>query len=351
MRGMQHASHRRGPRANTVFCLLMTLLLGTASAWAMTRGTAPTTGTTGDQSLRRFVKAHAYTGEKSDGKVLSVRKGDSTLKFRHGSRKIYAGGVLVWLHEGITIAKGSWRLPNVDANKTLLPMLQPAPFLQQRGYKTILLDPGHGGADPGATSAGGLKEKAVTLDIARHMKKHLENAGYKVLLTRSTDKAVSLKARAAMAKAVKADLFVSIHCNGVRGNTTAKGVETFVLSIPGFNSTNDPAGFQPSRVRYPGNQFDGANVALGYSLHKAMVGENQVEDRGLRRARFLVLKEVACPSALVECGFLSNPKEAGRLSVPYYRKKMALSLARGIDQYLSGVKKSVASRPAISLKP
>jgi N-acetylmuramoyl-L-alanine amidase len=278
---------------------------------------------------------------------LTLQGPRSTLVLSKNGRRVELDGAVIWLNEPLKLVKGKWSFATVDVNKTLAPALRPPAFLAGQGHRIVVLDPGHGGKDSGAESPAGLLEKTVALDIAKRTRKHLEEAGCKVYLTREDDSFLELTERVKLAKTWKADLFVSIHLNAI-SRFDAAGVETFVLSLPGHSSTNDPEGHVPSQISHPGNQQDAANQALAFSLHKSLISGNDVEDRGLRRARFLVLRQSETPAALVECGFLSNPREAGRLSVAYYREKMALSLAQGIDKYLSEVKKAVLAAEAQS---
>ncbi len=291
-------------------------------------------------ALRAFAKEHGFDRVEEMEDRLQLRGPRSTLVLFKDSRRAEMDGILLWLIEPMTQVKGTWSLSSLDVAKSLEPILRPAASLARQGHRLVVLDPGHGGKDGGAESAAGLLEKTLALDIANRVRKHLEAAGHTVRLTRPDDRYLGLAERAKLAKEWKADLFVSIHLNSVT-RFDAAGVETFALSLPGHPSTNDPPGHVPSHLIHAGNRHDAANTALAFFLQKAMVKGNQVEDRGLRRARFQVLREAPCPAALVECGFLSNPREAGRLSVSYYREKMALSLAQGIDNYLREVKKAV----------
>jgi N-acetylmuramoyl-L-alanine amidase len=298
-------------------------------------------------TLKAFAKEHGFDRVDEEDDRWELRGPRSTLVLYKDSRRAEVDKILVWLNDPLELVKGKWCLSNLDVEKSLEPILRPVALLAKQGHRLVVLDPGHGGKDSGAESAAGLLEKTVALDIAERVRKHLEGAGYKVVLTRDDDTFLELAERAKRAKDWKADLFVSIHLNSV-DRYDAAGVETFALSLPGHPSTNDPAGHVPSHISHPGNRHDAANAALCFLIQKSLVEGNQVEDRGLRRARFQVLRQAECPAALVECGFLSNPREAGRLSVAYYREKMALSLAQGVDNYLREVKKAVLAAETLA---
>ncbi|MDR2863332.1 MAG: N-acetylmuramoyl-L-alanine amidase, partial [Puniceicoccales bacterium] len=149
------------------------------------------------------------------------------------------------------------------------------------------------------------------------------------------DVEVPIASRAPLAKRYQADLFVSIHFNSASG-ATANGIETFVLAPQWQYSTNDAKHLAKDaelRAREIGHQNDPWNVLLGYYLHAGLVTKLGAEDRGLRRARFNVLRDAPCPAVLVECGFLNNPAESMRINTPAHREKIAQGIAEGIVRY------------------
>jgi len=202
-----------------------------------------------------------------------------------------------------------------------------------------VLDAGHGGHDSGAVSPEGPLEKHVVLDITKRVRTRLSDLGYTVFVTRHDDRFLSLEERPRRAEAWEADVFVSIHANS--GGETAKGTETFALSLPGHRSTNQRPGTPVSEESNPGNRFDAENMALAFSLHRSLLtGAHGLTDRGVRRARFAVLKLAPCPAALVEVGFLTHAEEGKALATAGHRAEIADSLAAGIDNYLREVQKA-----------
>ncbi|MGB9840628.1 N-acetylmuramoyl-L-alanine amidase [Thermovenabulum sp.] len=174
--------------------------------------------------------------------------------------------------------------------------------------KTIVIDPGHGGSDPGAVYQG-VYEKDINLDIALRLKKVLEDNGAKVLMTRESDIYVNLYARAGMANEINADLFVSIHCNSSL-NPQTSGVQT--LYFPTMEKKRFAEVIQKSMVE-----------ALG------------ITDLGIvERTALVVIRETNMPSCIIEVAFMSNPKDLSLLMDPNFRQKAAEGIFKGILRFL-----------------
>lgn len=289
-------------------------------------------------NVRDFARAYGFT-EVQVGKDRILLKGHvhELLLFKD-SRRAELNGTLVWLNDPMVVQNRLWVISLVDVQLTLRPLLLPAEVLTGLGHQTVVLDAGHGGEDSGAVSPGRLMEKQVVLDITRRVRALLLARGYQVLLTRHDDRFLELDERPRRAGQWRADVFISIHANS--GSASAVGTETFALSLPGYLSTNQAAGTAVSREVHPGNAFNQANISVAYAIHHALIQQNDLTDRGLRRARFAVLKNAPCPAALVEVGFLTHAQEGARLAKTEYRAAMALSIATGIDNYLRAVKKA-----------
>jgi len=292
--------------------------------------------------VKEFARAHGFTSVKVLKDEVQLKGRVHTLNLRKDSRKAELNGTVIWLNQPMSVRKKRWHLSRLDVEKTLLPLIHPTEALKGQGYQIVVLDAGHGGEDPGALSAKGKKEKEVALDVTRRVRTRLMKAGYKVFLTRHDDTFIELKERSRRAKSWKGDLFVSLHANS--GPKTAKGIETFVLSLPGQRSTNQKFGSKVSKQTYPGNAYDQASMALGYAIHHQLRSSPGGTDRGVKRARFMVLKEAPSPSALVEIGFLSNQEESAKLATSAHREKIAASIALGIENYLRGVRKAAVDQ-------
>lgn len=207
------------------------------------------------------------------------------------------------------------------------------PILRNRAIpshkmKTIMLDPGHGAHDKGGT--GSLyQEKNINLQIALKVRDILASKGYLVYMTRNRDVFLSLEQRVEETKRCRADIFVSIHSN-IAGKAAIEGIETFCVTPSGAPSTNDA---KPVYKTERGNYFDMNNARLAYEIHRATVSRAKAYDRGVKRARFHVIRNAPCPSVLLETGFLSNSKEERALGRPNYQTALANAIAEGIINY------------------
>lgn len=250
-------------------------------------------------------------------------------EFFLNSRKLLLNGTLVWLNEGIFSDENGWKIKAEDFYNTLVPVITPgkirrAPF----GAGIVVLDPGHGGSDSGAASGEDL-EKDLVMDIASRAASNLCECSFNVRLTRDKDVVVTLADRVSLARKFAADFLISIHLN-VSANTDAHGLETYVMPGIGFAST---AGNTLHPDRYHGNMYDAYNILAGYHIHKAVLETTNCADRGIKRARFAVLREAPCPAILIECGFMSNTQEMNLLSSSAYREKIAEGITLGVMNY------------------
>jgi len=200
--------------------------------------------------------------------------------------------------------------------------------------RIVVLDPGHGGEDPGTKSViGNHFEKDYTLDWARRLRPLLETQGWKVYLTRTNDVRLSLNDRVDFADRVGAILFISLHFNSAFPNLKQSGLETYCLTPSGMPSNlirNFP---DDSKEVFPNNAFDLQNVELAMRLHRSVLETTKRPDRGVRRARFMgVLRGHQRPAVLIEGGYLSNPQEARLIADPAFRQKLAESVANALNQ-------------------
>ncbi|MBQ9770370.1 MAG: N-acetylmuramoyl-L-alanine amidase [Lentisphaeria bacterium] len=217
------------------------------------------------------------------------------------------------------------------------------PLIRQRSLKgrpvrTIMIDAGHGGKDTGAIGVNKKKEKDITLAIALKLRRKLIKLGYTVWLTRAGDTFPSLDRRVALWKGArpKPDLFISIHCNAA-ANRTVRGMETFAVTPLNVPSTADK---KPVKNAYPGQSFNKYNTLLAYSIQRSLIKNLPYSpDRGVKHARFYVIRNVSCPAVLIETGFVSNWAECTRLSSDVYQDKVATAILRGIINYSARVKK------------
>ncbi len=221
------------------------------------------------------------------------------------------------------------------------------------GASKIVIDPGHGGHDPGALGAG-VSEAEVVLDVALRLEALLREAGLDVVLTRRVDEFVPLEERPAIATREQADLFLSIHANASR-NRTARGIETYFL-----NFSNDPdaeavavrenAATERRMNSLPdivkaialNNKLDESRSFAGL-VQRALAqqlaaGGGKVTDHGVKQAPFVVLIGAAMPSVLVEISFITNTQEGRLLKTPAYRQRIAQALFDGVRGYQRSLK-------------
>ncbi len=213
--------------------------------------------------------------------------------------------------------------------------------------RTIIIDPGHGGKDPG-TMHNGVVEKDVNLDIAKRLKTILDKLGYKVLLTRTTNKGISLSERVQFSRRNKGDLFVSIHVNAAE-NTSISGLETYILDFARTSSASRLATVENADSGRLGDMdkilteiLTGARTnesrRLAENIQKSILSYLKkngatTRDGGVKGAPFFVLVGSSMPSVLVEVGYCSNKKEASRLKTTKHRQRLAQGLANGIHAY------------------
>ncbi|MBU1008335.1 N-acetylmuramoyl-L-alanine amidase [Candidatus Dependentiae bacterium] len=213
----------------------------------------------------------------------------------------------------------------------------------------IVIDAGHGGLDSGASSFG-LQEKNFTLDIARRVCASLRKEGYRVFLTRNADNYLSVDDRVQLARQLKADLFVSVHVNAVASLKDVSGVETYFFDgAPYFNEQRKQKVFMFVHDAYDKCLARVADKILHKKLtdsrklssfiHQGVLDhltnkKIEVVNRGVKKANFGVLLRNEAPASLVEVGFLTNKKEAKRLTQPVYRGWLSQGICNGIKQFL-----------------
>jgi len=266
------------------------------------------------------------------GSVTSYRvtTKNGLCKLTIGSRLAQWNGINVWLGFAPQLLRGEPHIHALDAEKTLLPLAE-APLSLPLARRTIVLDPGHGGADSGTRSAQNQLEKNYALDWALRTERLLTNAGWKVFLTRRSDVDMSLAQRVMLADRVQADLFISLHFNSTFPQTQPSGIETYCLTPIGMPSTLARGFVDDEQASFPNNAFDTANAIWAFRIHRALLTETREQDDGVKRARFMsVLRYQHRPAILVEGGFLSNPHDAAQIHSTGYRESLAKALTESL---------------------
>ena len=256
-------------------------------------------------------------GWKKENNVWYYYNEDGTL-----ARNKWAGNY--WLGSDGKMATSAW-VDNgryyVDANGAWVKDASK----DKNTKRSIFLDPGHGGSDPGAIS-GGVREKDLTLSVYNKVSSKLASLGYTVLTSRNVDKDVDLVDRADQANKANADMLLSIHFNA-GGRGIARGIETYYYQaqadrVPKINKENhnNPERLEKSRK-------------LANKVQQNLLYQTGANDRGVKRASFTVLRETSIPSILVELGFIENPEERNKIKTNEYQERLANGIVDGIVEY------------------
>jgi N-acetylmuramoyl-L-alanine amidase len=249
------------------------------------------------------------------------------------SKEFYVQGIKFILSFPLLAFGDSIYLSRNDLTKLIEPVLRPHRLRNLGSVRTIILDPGHGGHDRGAVSPFGT-ESEFALDVAYRVRDLLlKKRGYRVQMTRTDDTFISLEDRTRIANRYRDNgLFVSIHFNA--GSGIGTGIETYLMAprlVPSYNGDGAPT--LAELQQWPGNGHDPENMALATAVHSALLSRLPLDDRGIKRARFHVLRENILPAVLIEGGFVSNVDEARRISFPAYRQAMAEAIVLAIDNF------------------
>jgi len=272
-----------------------------------------------------------------------LRGGSREIVATRNSREIVIDGVRHWLAFPVLEEEGRLFVSRLDLGKTIDPAFRPTLIAGFPSVMTVVLDPGHGGKDNGARSPYE-HEKNFALDVARRVRDSLKKSGVRVLMTRNNDSFIELQNRAAFASRLSNVIFVSIHFNAADTNLSANGFEIFCVTPRGAPST----AYEQTRIRdmveENGNDHDLHSFALANTVYHAMLGRTDMADRGVKRARFAVLRLAAVPAVLIEGGFLSNSGDARKIASKQWRDNYAAAIATGILEYKKLAEQKIAPR-------
>src|SRR5437773_6922385 len=273
-------------------------------------------------------------GGKTQLKAVS-----SPLEFVRGSREVMINGARGWLCFPVIEQDGRILVSRTDLAKTIEPLLRPQRVPNAGKVETVVLDPGHGGHDKGALSRYG-SEKDFALDVARTLRPLLQAKGLRVIMTREGDYFVPLEVRAQIANAARDSIFVSIHFNATDRDPNATGFEIFSFTPRGAPSTSDDWLTPTALSMQAGSEVDAQSMALSACVFHSLLGHIPEFDRGIKRARFAVLRLTRVPAVLVEGGFLTERGESKLIAMKDWRAKLAQAISIGIENYHAlGVKK------------
>ncbi len=286
-------------------------------------------------SLRSFCQFYGfdYRAPSGNDRFTSRNTAGHSISLKIGSPDAYIDGVHYVMSFPIEGGDHDWLVSRMDTIKLFEPVLRPTEISGRHTIRGVVIDAGHGGSDNGATSRLG-SEKNYTLDTAYRLDAILRGAGLKTVFTRRTDVFVDLYERAHIASLYPDYAFVSIHFNSA--SEEARGLETYCLSPRGAASTSSAYLTRGDIQKLPGNDYDTQNILLASMVHSEIIKLNpndQSADRGVKRARFVVIKQNVLPAILVEGGFVSNHMEAARVNQADYRQHLAQAIARGVIKF------------------
>jgi N-acetylmuramoyl-L-alanine amidase len=250
------------------------------------------------------------------------------LQLFEGLRRLEIDDALYWMNGPLVYLEEEWQIPRVDLEFTLAPLLSRQPYPVHRPF-VVVIDPGHGGHDPGAVVEEHY-EKNITLAVSRQLQAKLEAKGITAKLTRDDDTFLSLEERPVLARKLGASIFISMHANKASSQMAA-GIETFIIPAANFPGTSNARA--PRMQSLTANRFDWQNMVLADTLHRAMITGSGAQDRGIKRERFAVLRDAPCPAVLLEIGFMSNPDELANMRTAKWTGRLTDALCEALITY------------------
>jgi len=285
---------------------------------------------------------------------IELQKGETSIVMRPNSNFILVNGQAITLQYPVEYRGGSAYIPVESAAfiSEKIFKLPEKPVFSPGCYaiRTVVIDPGHGGKDPGAIGRYGTREKEVVLDISKRLKKRLEAEGIRVYLTRDKDVFVPLYERAKIAKNKDADLFISVHANASR-HRRASGFEVYYLSEATDDNARALAAAENASLEFEESDISEEKSSmttvwdmtltenrrqskdLAYYICNITSDSLGMHNRGVKGARFAVLRGAIMPAVLIEAGFLTNRREESNLKQTSFRDKIASAVSRSIVKY------------------
>jgi N-acetylmuramoyl-L-alanine amidase len=327
------STRRKKHRSLFLFLTLVLALLGPgawAGDWTVIRQRDCSYVTFAN--VAQFYQFPDYT---SVNRTVSLRSEHRVIRAQAGTSEFWINGVRFFANFPLISSGNDDLISVMDVSKIIEPVLRPSRIQKAGRIETVVLDPGHGGTDQGASSKWGT-EKGFALDVALAARSELIRAGYRVEMTRANDVGVSLEDRVNFANRFPRAVFVSIHFNSSSGGA---GVESYTLAPEGVpsNASSEHHASGAGEERHDGNALDGQNIALTAAIHAAVLSRVSVFDRGVRHARFHVLRDIKIPAVLLEGGFISDPAEGQRIASSYYQQQLGSAIAQGIQNYNAAV--------------
>jgi N-acetylmuramoyl-L-alanine amidase len=285
-------------------------------------------------TMRNIAQFYGLGDYERTGNTLTLGAPGRSLRGSVGSNELYINNLKFILSYPIEDVGGEPVVSRMDLTKVIEPVLRPSRIHNAALIDSVVLDPGHGGYDNGATSIWGC-EKNYALDVALRARELLEHQGLTVYMTRTSDEFIPLEDRVRFANMHPTALFIAIHFNS--GGSDANGIETYTLAPRGVPSMAADGPMLSDLQPNPGNVCDAENMALACAMHASLICHSRLFDRGIKRARFVVIRDITIPGVLVEGGFLSNPGDAQLIATPQYREEEAQCISIAVRNYRAAV--------------
>lgn len=273
-------------------------------------------------------KFYRFNNLEVDGNSVWFRSPVLIMRAVVGSQDLLINNIKFVLSDPVVELNGKPCFSRLDLCKLIDPVLRPSYIASGSPFDTVILDAGHGGHDSGARGIYGY-EKDFALKLAFAVKADLEKRGLKVIMTRRDDTFISLGGRVAIANKVPNSIYVSLHFNS--GGSSATGIETFALTPQGGSSVYGARSVDA--YAFNGNQRDSENIALATAIHASVVHHFKMVDRGVKRARWYVLKGLERPGVLFEGGFVTNATDAKFIAADNFRLELASTIGQAIMNY------------------
>jgi N-acetylmuramoyl-L-alanine amidase len=293
-------------------------------------------------TMRNVAEFYGLEDYQQVSNTLTMGSPGRSLRGAIGSNELYINGLKFILSYPISEVNGEPLVSRMDLTKVIEPVLRPSRIRNAALIDSIVLDPGHGGYDNGAMSFWGC-EKNYALDVALRARPLLEAQGLTVYMTRTDDEFIPLEDRVRFANTHPTALFIAIHFNS--GDMDANGIETYTLAPRGVPSMAASGPMLSDLMPNPGNVCDAENMALACATHASLISYARLYYRGIKRARFVVIRDITIPGVLVEGGFLSNPGDARLIATTEYREEMAQCIAIAVRNYRNAVNVSPELSP------
>lgn len=289
-------------------------------------------------TLENVAQFYGFNPVQRSGNNFILQSTGRSLRGEANSVEFLINGLKFNLSYPIAEHGGSLCISRMDLTKLVEPVLRPSRIKNAEKINTIVLDAGHGGHDNGAPSSYGY-EKAYALDVVQRARVMLQAAGFNVVLTRTSDVFIPLEERVRIANQYRNALFISVHFNSGGAGT---GLETYTLAPRGVPSMMADGPRISDLDPCPGHACDAQNMALATATHAALVVKSQMYDRGIKRARFVVIRDITIPGVLIEGGFMTNSYDARMVASSVFRQNMAGCIVQAVQNYRRAVGANVA---------